>query len=105
MDADFAPIGKMKHLTYLGIRVRNDRMSKLTDRVFDQLTGLRKLERFLLSEMIFGDPGSFVKFVTTRPKLKDLEIRSSPTLPESALNAIRKANPGLKITITAGKEK
>ncbi len=105
VDADFAPVGTMKHLTYLGIRVRNDRMSKLTDRLFDQLTGLEKLERFLLSEMTFTDSGSFVKFITTRPKLKELEIKSSPTLPESALNAIRKAKPGLKIIITAGKEK
>lgn len=100
VDADFAPIGGMKHLKYLGIRIRNDRMSKLTDHVFDQLGGLTGLEHFLLSEMTFTDPAPFIKFITALPRLKQLEIKASPTLPESALDAIRKAKSGLKITQT-----
>ncbi len=102
-DADWAPIGTMKHLTFLGIRVRNDRTKTLTDHLFDQFTGLDNLERFLLSEMTFTDPAPFVKFITALPKLKELEIRSS-NLPDTARAAIAKAKPGLKITNLAGKD-
>ena len=100
VDADWKPVGSMTHLIYLGIRVRNDRMSKLTGAMFEQLTSLDNLERFLLSEMTFdGDSEAFVKFVTTRPKLRELALRRCSGLPESALAEIRAAKPNLKIEI------
>lgn len=102
LDPDWAPIGAMDHLTYLGIRVRNDRMSKLTSAMFEQLMGLNGLKRFMLSEMTFGEKGGgpepFVKFVTTRPNLKELIVRRS-NLPDAALAEIHAAMPELKITI------
>lgn len=100
VDADWAPIGTMRHLTYLGIRVRNDRMSKLTEGMFRRLMPLKNLERFLLSEMTFRDPMLFVKFITTRPKLQQLSIRRCTKLPQSALDAIHTAMPDLEIEIS-----
>ncbi len=100
VDDDWAAIGTMTHLTYLGVRVRNDRMSKLTEGFFAHLMPLENLERFLLSEMTFTDPAPFVEFVTTRPKLQELIIRRSP-LPESTLTQIREAKPNLTITLKA----
>jgi len=97
-DEDWAPIGLMEHLTYLGIRVRNDRMSQLTDDLFLQLMPLRNLERFLLSEMTFEDPATFVEFIVSRPKLEELIIRRS-NLSEQALATIREAKPELAIQV------
>ncbi|QDT37613.1 hypothetical protein [Stratiformator vulcanicus] len=96
MDEDWAPIGEMTHLTYLGVRVRNDRMSKLSEGFFPHLMPLDNLERFLLSEMTFKDPQPFVDFVISRPNLKQLTLRKSK-LPEASLAEIRKAKPDLEI--------
>lgn len=99
VDSDWAAIGTMKHLTYLGMRVRNDRMSELTDAVFEQLMPLENLERFFLSEMTFeGPPTAFLRFVTSRPKLKELTLRRT-ALSESVLAEIRKAKPELEIVM------
>lgn len=98
-DADWAPVGTMKHLTYLGIRVRNDlKGSKLTDHLFDQLLPLVELERLLISEMTFNDPAPFVKFVTTRPKLRELTLKNSNLSP-AALAEIRQSMPKLEIIV------
>ena len=98
-DEDWVPIGTMHHLTYLGIRVRNERMSKLTGMMFKHLMGLENLERFKLSEMTFRDDSTlFVTFITTRPKLRELVISRS-NLPEASLARIREAKPDLEIVI------
>ena len=98
VDADWAPIGTMKHLTYLGIRVRNNRMNSLTSGFLEHLMPLENLERFLLSEMTFEDAAPFVKFVTSRPNLSELTIRRCE-LSDSALSEIRAAKPDLEIVI------
>jgi len=96
-DADWAAIGEMEQLTYLGIRVRNKRGGGgLSNAFFENLTKLENLERFLLSEMFMEDSEPFVEFVTSRPKLQELEVRRSE-LPEGTLDSIRKARPNLKI--------
>ena len=99
LDQDWAAIGTMKHLTYLGIRVRNDRMSKLTGNMFEHLLPLENLEHFLLSEMTFKDDWEpFMKFILSRHNLKQLSFRRS-NLPEEQLAKIRKAKPNLEIII------
>ena len=98
VDADWAPIGKMTHLSYLGIRVRNDRMSQMTDAFFQHLLPLNNLESFLLSEMTFTDPAAFVTFVTSRPKLTTLILRRC-NLRDEILARIRTAMPELEIEI------
>jgi len=98
VDSNWGPIGTMKHLTYLGIRVRNKRMSKLTSAMFKQLMSLDNLESFFLSEMTFGDPDPFVEFVVSRPNLKELTIRRS-NLPEEDLDRIKQAKPDLEIIV------
>ncbi len=100
VDEDWAPIGTMTHLTYLGMRVRNDRMNKLTDEVFLQLMPLENLERIFVTEMTFKDPSPFVRFVTSRPKLRELTVAKS-NLPEPAIAAIRAAMPDLALKIEA----
>lgn len=100
VDADWVPIGTMTHLTYLGIRVRNDRMSELTGAMFVHLMPLDNLEKFLLSEMTFdGESEAFVEFVTSRPMLSELTLRRCQQLPDEALAEIRAAKPDLKIQI------
>ncbi len=100
VDQDWAPIGTMTHLTYLGMRVRNDRKNTKspTDDVFLHLMPLENLERVLVSEMTFKEPAPFVRFVTTRPKLRELTVRQS-NLPETAIAAIRAAMPDLDLKI------
>lgn len=88
----------MTHLTYLGIRVRNKGMSKLTSGFFKELMTLDNLERFLLSEMILEDPAPFIEFVVSRPKLQELTIRRSEFDP-AILETIRKAKPELEIVV------
>lgn len=88
----------MEHLTRLAMRVRNDRMNKLTDNLFKHLMPLENLQHFLVSEMTFKNPAPFVEFIITRPDLKELVIRRS-NLPESALASIREAKPDLKIEV------
>jgi len=98
VDEDWEPIGELTQLEYLGVRVRNDRMNKLTSDFLKHLMPLKNLERFLLSEMIVKDPAPLVEFVTTRPKLEVLQI-SRCEIPESAMEAIRKAKPELEIEV------
>ena len=99
LDADWQPIGAMTHLKYLGIRVRNDRMSKLTEGMFGHLKPLKNLERFMVSEMTFKHPQPFVDLVTALPKLKELTIRRCVGLPDAALTLIRSAKPDVAIVI------
>ena len=99
LDADWQPIGTMTHLKYLGIRVRNDRMSKLTEAMFPHLKTLVNLERFMVREMTFKNPQPFVDLVVSLPQLKGLTIRRCMNLPKSAVDAIRRAKPGLAIEI------
>lgn len=96
VDADWAPIGKMQHLAYLGVRVRNDRMSEMTEAFFEHLMPLENLETFFLSEMTFTNPALFVEFVTSRPQLTTLVLRRC-NLSDEALADIREAKPELEI--------
>ncbi len=98
VDADWEPLGTMTHLTYLGILVRNERMNKLTDEFFLHLMPLENLERLSVRAMTFRDPAPFVRFVTSRPKLRELTVSKS-NLPQPAIAAIRAAMPDLDIQI------
>lgn len=99
LDADWQPIGTMTHLKYLGIRVRNDRMSKLTEAMFPYLKPLKNLERFMVSEMTFKNPQPFLDLIISLPKLRELTIRRCVNFPESALTLLRRAKPDLAIEI------
>ena len=86
-----------KHLTYLGVRIHNGRMSKLTGKLFAHLMPLENLESFLLIEMTFKeDSEHFLQFILSRPKLQQLTFRQS-NLPEAQLAKIRQAKPNLEI--------
>ena len=99
VDADWKPIGTMTHLRYLGIRVRNDRMSNLTEGMFVHLKPLKNLDHFLLSEMTFKDPQPLIDFVVTNRKLKKLTLRRCVNFPRDARDAIRRSHPDLQIEI------
>lgn len=99
VDQDWAPIGKMTQLRFLGIRVRNDRMSNLSDAFFKHLKGLKNLERMLVSEMMFEDPTEFHVLISSLPKLRELEIRRS-NLSTDNVTKLRQAHPKLRVTIS-----
>lgn len=100
VDTDWAPIGTLHQLTYLGVRVRNDRMSKLTEGMFTPLTGLRNLEHFLVSEMTFREVAPLVKLAASCPRLKQLTLRRCQGLSAADLDSLRRAKSGLELVIS-----
>ena len=98
VDEDWAPIGEMDHLVYLGIRVRNGRMNQLTEGFFEHIEGLENLERFLLGEMTFKDFNPFLDLLATYPKLSELTLRRCE-IPEGALDRLKARFPKLVIEV------